>query len=212
MSADLFSLADADDADALAVALKDAGPVINESGETLFLYALFRGKAKCVAMLAARGNLTLHEAAASGDVARVDACLERAPWAIQTLSADGWPALHLAAFLGHDDVVVRLLERGASAGQWSRAFEPNLALHAACAGRRLGRGAFSRLIVATGDVDLAQKSGHTALMIAAGNGFVEAVEALLGAGADPLRKTNEGKTAADFAREHGHEALADRLA
>ena len=212
MSADLFALADADDADALAAALKGAGPVINEGGETLFLYSLYRGKAKCVAMLAARGNLTLHEAAASGDIAQVDACLKQAPWAIQALSADGWPALHLAAFLGHDGVVVRLLERGAPAGQWSRAFEPNLALHAACAGRRLGREAFSRLIVATGDVDRTQKSGHTALMIAAGNGFVEAVDALLGAGADPRRKTNDGKAAADFARERGHEALAGRLA
>jgi len=212
VSADLFALADADDADALAAALKGAGPVINEGGETLFLYSLYRGKAKCVAMLAARGNLTLHEAAASGDIAQVDACLKQAPWAIQALSADGWPALHLAAFLGHDGVVVRLLERGAPAGQWSRAFEPNLALHAACAGRRLGREAFSRLIVATGDVDRTQKSGHTALMIAAGNGFVEAVDALLGAGADPRRKTNDGNAAADFARERGHEALAGRLA
>jgi ankyrin repeat protein len=49
-------------------------------------------------------------------------------------------------------------------------------------------------------------------MIAAGNGFADAVDALLDAGADTRIKTPEGKTAGDFAHERGHTALADRLA
>ena len=48
-------------------------------------------------------------------------------------------------------------------------------------------------------------------MIAAGNGFVVAVDALLAAGADRARKQGDGKTAADFARERGHAELAARL-
>ncbi len=39
----------------------------------------------------------------------------------------------------------------------------NVALHAACAGRKLGNDAFVRLIAATGDPDVSQKSGYTAL-------------------------------------------------
>jgi ankyrin repeat protein len=211
----IFALADADDAEGLLQALvghADGVPPVSENGETPFLYCTYRGKAKCADALKARGGLTLHEAAASGDVARIDACLSVAPWTVQTLSGDGWTALHLAAFLGRDAALLRLLDRGANAGQWGRAFDANVTLHAACAGRKLGKDAFVRLIAATGDPDISQKSGYTALMIAAGNGFTDAVDALLAAGADRARKTGDGKTAADFARERGHEEIAKTLA
>lgn len=211
----IFALAEADDADDLLQALAgrtDGVPPVSENGETPFLYCTYRGKTKCVEALRARGGLTLHEAAASGDVAGIDACLAAAPWTVQTLSGDGWTALHLAAFLGQDAALLRLLDHGADARQWGRAFDANVALHAACAGRRLGKGAFVQLIAATGDPDISQKSGYTALMIAAGNGFTDAVDALLASGADRTKKTGDGKSAADFARERGHEELAKTLA
>ena len=209
----LFELADADAAAGLLKALGEVrSPPVNENGETLFLFCTYRGKTKCAQALAVRGGLTLHEAAAAGDVARIGACLAAAPWTVQTLSGDGWTALHLAAFLGKDAALETLLEHGADARQWGRAFEPNLALHAAAAGRRLGRCAFERLIAATGDPDMAQKSGHTALMIAAGNGFTQAVESLLAAGADRTKKSAEGKSATQYARERGFAELAQRLA
>jgi ankyrin repeat protein len=208
----VFALADADNAPGLVSALEDyAAPPVNENGETPYLYCTYRGKTKCADALAKRGELTLHEAAAAGDVARIEASISAAPWTIQTLSGDGWTALHLAAFLGRDDAVSCLLTRGAHPLQWGRAFDANLAIHAACAGRRLGRKAFEHLIAATGDPDVAQKGGYTALMIAAGNGFKDAVDALLAAGADRTRKTQDGKTAANFARERGHAELAERL-
>ncbi|MGD0192953.1 MAG: ankyrin repeat domain-containing protein [Rhizomicrobium sp.] len=208
----LFALADADDAAGLLRAMENSAvPPVNENGETPYLYCTYRGKATCVEALAKRGNLTLQEAAAAGDVARIDACLAFAPWTVQTLSGDGWTALHLAAFLGRDDAVARLLDRGGNARQWGRAMDSNLAIHAACAGRKLGKTAFTMLIAATGDPDIAQKAGYTALMIAAANGFADAVDALLAAGADRSRKTPEGKTAGDFARERGHGDLASLL-
>src|SRR6185295_14836021 len=179
-AAKLFALADADDAHALLDSLAGRAThfVRNQAGETVFLYSLYRGKAKCVAALQKRGGLTLQEAAAVGDLARVDACLDGAPWTVQTLSADGWTALHLAAFLGRDDVVVRLLERGADALQWGRAFDTNLPIHAACAGRRIGRAAFAKLVAATGDPDITPKHGYTPLMEAALNGSSDVVDVL----------------------------------
>ena len=101
-----FVLADADDPGGLLAALgaTPAHAVRSETGETVFLYSLYRGKAKCVEALRKRGGLTLQEAAAAGDLARVEACIAAAPWTIHSLSADGWTALHLAAFLGRDDV------------------------------------------------------------------------------------------------------------
>src|SRR5215469_2376031 len=170
-AAALFALADADDAPALLDKLgKRAVPVVNDNGETLFLYCTYRGKAKCGEALSARGGLTIQEAAAAGDVRRIEECTAVAPWTLQTLSGDGWTALHLAAFLGREAAAARLIELGASARQWGRAFDANLPLHAACAGRRLGRKAFEGLIAATGDPDVAMRgAGFTPLMIAAGN-------------------------------------------
>ena len=209
----LFALADSDDAAGLLDNLgKRSVPVVNENGETPFLYCTYRGKVKCAEALAVRGGLTIHEAAAAGDVRRIEECAAAAPWSLQTLSGDGWTALHLAAFLGRDAATLRLLDLGANARQWGRAFDANLPLHAACAGRRLGKAAFERIIAATGDPDVAMRAGgFTPLMIAAGNNFTDAVDALLAAGADRWRKAADGKTAADIARERGHAEPARKL-
>jgi ankyrin repeat protein len=208
----LFALADADDARALVEALgaTESFHIRNDNGETLLLYSLFRGRAKCVEALKSRSGLTLHEAAAIGDSRRVEECVRTAPWTTQSLSADGWPALHLAAFLGHDKIIVRLLDLGADPRQRARGVDQNLAIHAAAGGRRIGREAYAKLIAATGDPDVLNQ-GYTALMIAAGNGFSDGVESLLAAGADKSRKHEDGRTAASFARERGHEELAKRL-
>ena len=209
----LFTHAERDDASALLSALADTPPytVRNEGGETIFLHCLYRGRAKCVEVLQARGDLTLHEAAAAGDVERINVLLGQAPWTIQSLSADGWTALHLAGYLGRDAAVIRLLELGADARQWARAFETNLAIHAACAGCRLGKSALAKLVAATGDPDITPKHGYTPLMEAAANGYADGVDVLLAAGADRSRKHPDGKTAAEFAREKGHGELIERL-
>ena len=111
-----FDLAQADDEEGLIAALASAPEAYklrNPAGESLFQFCAYRGPAKCVAALRRREALGFHEAALAGDIGRVDALLDAAPWAIDMLSPDGWTALHLAAFFGHDEVVLRLLERGA---------------------------------------------------------------------------------------------------
>jgi len=209
-----FALAEADDADGLAEALKH-GPqpfrIRNEAGESLCLFCVFRGRVKCADMLKARGGLSLHEAALTNNIRRLEELISATPSIIDLLSPDGWTALHLAAFVGNDETILRLLALGADACVMSRAFEQNLPIHAACAGRRVGRDAMVKLVAATGDPDMLQKQDYTALMIAAGNGFAEAVDVLLAAGADRTRRTPDGKSAADFARERGHVEIATRL-
>src|SRR5690242_7679091 len=169
-----FALAEADDADGLSEALR-RGPepfrIRNEAGESLYLFCVFRGRTKCAEMLKARGGLSLHEAALANDVRVIQKLVTAAPSIIDLLSPDGWTALHLAAFLGNDETLLRLLEFGADPRIMSRAFEQNLPIHAACAGRRTGREAMAKLVAATGDPDALQKQGYTGLMIAAGNGF-----------------------------------------
>jgi len=210
----LFDLAQADNAAALIAALPkhaESFRIRNENGETLFLFSLYRGRAKCVEALAKRGKLSLQEAAASGDTARVEECVKAAPWSLNTLSADGWTALHLAAFFGRDDTLLRLIALGADPLQWGRAFDSNLALHAGASGGRMGKAAFTKLLAATDNPNVQTKAGTTALMSAAANGSMEFVQMLLAAGADPKLKMTDGKTAADFARARGHEAVAKRL-
>ncbi len=209
----LFALAEADDADKLMAQLgkSDGYRVRNDNGETLLLFSIFRGRTKCAAALKGHGELTIQEAAAVGDVARIEACARALPASLYSLSADGWTAQHLACFLGQDAALVRLLELGADARQWARAFEQNMAIHAAAAGRRIGADALRKLIAATGDVDVPQKQGYTALAIAASNGFGEACDVLLAAGADRTKKIPDGRTAADIARERGFKELAERL-
>jgi len=209
----VFALAEADDAIALIAALGSgtaASRVRNEAGETIYEFCVFRGRVKCAEALKQRGSLSLHDAALAGDVARVAALLDQAPWAIDLLSPDGWTALHLASFVGNDAVIMGLLQRGADARLMSRAFEQNMAMHAAAAGRQIGRAAYAKLIAATG-VDAMQKQGYTALMIAASNGFAEGIEALLEAGADKTIKLSDGKSAADIAKDRGHSELEKRL-
>ncbi len=209
----LFALAGAGDAEGLQAALSaaDLARLHNEAGESLYRFALFHGHAKAAEAIKARGGLGFHDAALVGDVARLDSLLDAAPWAVDLLSPDGWTALHLAAFVGADAALVRLLDRGAHARIMGRAFEQNLALHAAAAGRRTGKAAYARLVTATGDPDAPQKQGYTALMIAASNGFTAAAEVLLAAGADRSIKLPDGKTAAAIARDRGHGELAKLL-
>ena len=127
---------------------------------------------------------------------------------MNTLSPDGWSALHLAAFFGKEPVVRRLLGAGADAGLRARGFEPNLPLHAACAGGTNNQAAAIALIEATPDVDATQTGGWTALMLAAANGMSEAVAALLAAGADASAVNDKGDKAAAIARARGHTSVA----
>jgi ankyrin repeat protein len=209
----LFALAEADDAAGLESALKGTREVFrirNEAGESLYLFSAFRGRTKCAEFLKKRGDFGLHDAAFAGDAARVEGLVKSQPAMVDLLSPDGWTALHLAAFPGNDAIVVKLLDLGADARVMSRAIEQNMAMHAAAAGRRIGKAAYAKLIAATG-VDALQKQGYTALMIAASNGFADGIDALLAAGANRTLKTPDGKTAADIAKERGHMDLAKRL-
>lgn len=209
----LFALAKADDADGLTAALGsvDLARLHNADGESLYRFALFRGHAKAAEAVKARGGFGPHDAALTNDALRLETLLGPVPWAVDLLSPDGWTALHLAAFVGADAAVFKLLALGANARTMGRAFEQNMAVHAAAAGRRIGKEALAKLIAATGDPDVAQKQGYTALMIAASNGFTGACEVLLAAGANRTLKLADGKTAADIARERGHAELAELL-
>lgn len=177
-------------------------------------------------------------AAARGDVAAVQQLLDdRDP---NEADIDGWSALHAAAVFDHASVVELLLAAGADVdARTTSGFTP--LLNAAQAGAEVARALLQagadpdaqadsgwrpldrfasygnahglRLIIASTKLSVdVRDDDHepTALMDAAEVGSVECAELLVAAGAD-LRLRSDGRTAAEFALEHGHTALAERL-
>jgi ankyrin repeat protein len=175
------------------------------------LAAVYRRDRAAVDRLIADGAaLTLCEAAALGDAARIRtlACAE--PAAVGRPSPDGWPALHLAAHFGHGHAVDALLEARADIGAYSENHEANTALHAALAGRGDLR-IISRLLTAGADVNARAGGGYAPLHIAAFGGDVAMVNTLLAHGALTDARADDGKTARAIAEEKGHVQVARRL-
>ncbi|MDB4951359.1 MAG: Ankyrin [Gemmatimonadetes bacterium] len=202
---------------AVVAARLDAEPALasarDANGLPAVMAAAYHGRRDVVALLLERGAaLRPHEAAAVGDVDRLRAALDADPGAIARFSADGWTALHLAAFFGHADAVRLLLERGASPVAVSTNALANHPLHAALAGPTLGVDGVALLLDAGADVNARQHGGYTALHAAAMHGDAAMLRLLLERGADPSVPADDGKTAEAFAREKGHAAVADALA
>src|SRR2546427_9968681 len=65
------------------------------------------------ALLAARPELDVFEAAAVGDAARIRQLVRARPPLVEAVRGDGWTALHLAAYFGQGEAGGRLLAPGA---------------------------------------------------------------------------------------------------
>lgn len=195
--------------------LLDAAPSLSGAraadGASAVLFAIYSGHPQLVELFEERGvALNLFEACAAGRRARVAALLDAAPSLIREYSEDGFPALGLAVFFGHDDLAGMLIESGADVNAASRNGLCVTPLHAAAA--RLNARLVETLLARGADPGAEQAAGFTALDSAAFHGHREIAEMLLGYGANPRHRTAAGKTAADLAAEGGHSELAARLA
>jgi uncharacterized protein len=184
-------------------------------GVSALLWSVYVGQALVRDFLASRlaGDgvaLDIFEAAALGDEAQLRFLLAAEPEVIREFSGDGWTALHLAAAFGTPAAVSLLLAAGAPVDAVSANPQKNQPLHAALA---LGRNAETvRMLLASGaQPNAVQAGGFTPSFSAATANRRDLVEMLLEFRADPHRKTDQGKSAADFARERGHAELAEWL-
>ncbi len=173
----------------LAAATEDGVPAVR-----LALY--HRQPAVLTALLAAVPPLDGFDHAALGWVDDLGRDLAADPELVARHAADGFTALHLAAFLGGPDTVRLLLEAGASPNEPAGGgLRP---LHSAAAARDA---ASARLLLDAGaDPDAQQQGGFTALHAAAHHDDEALAEALLRAGADPTLRTDAGADAAGLAR------------
>lgn len=179
-------------------------------GASAVLMAAYSGHPELVALFEERGvALNLFEACAAGRRERVAKLLDGSA-SIEEYSADGYPALGLAVFFGHDDIAGMLIERGADVNAASRNSLRVTPLHAAAT--RLNAKLVAALLARGADPNVDQAGGFAPLDSAAFRGDRAIVELLLGYGADPRHKTANGKTAAGLATEGGHPDLAAQLA
>ena len=186
------------------VAARDADGV-----SALMLSRYRSNRALTDALLGADPELDVFEAAALGYLDRLRARLDDDPAAVAAVSADGYTALHFAAFFAKPEAARTLIEAGAPVDVVAANEMRVQPLHSAAAGHNVE---VCRLLLAAGaEVDARQAGGFTPLHAAAQNGDPEMVELFLSAGADPGLQTDEGRTAADLADEAAHPDVARRL-
>jgi ankyrin repeat protein len=173
--------------------------------------AVYRGdQAGVERILAGTPALDIFESAAVGKTERVVELLDGDPGLVRAWAEDGFTPLHLAAFFRHPDTARLLVERGALVDVVARNEELQVTpLQSAAAAREEETAAL--LLERGADANAQQRGGFTPLHAAAQHGDEPFVELLLAHGADPALAADDGRTAADFARNGGHLELAARL-
>jgi uncharacterized protein len=155
------------------------------------------------AILAANPELDAFEASAFGVLDRLTALLADGADP-NAFSADGFTALHFAAFFGKPEAARLLLERGADVNPRGRGWMTGTPLHSAASGRHVN--VVDILLAAGADPDARQSGGWTPLHAGAHNGDVATVALMVTAGAD-LRAVNDGgESALSLAQESGDAA------
>ncbi len=178
----------------------------NADGATPALWAAYTRHPELAAMLLAGRDADFFEACALGNRERAFALLAQDSKLIDAYSADGFTPLGLAVFFRHEEVARRLVDAGADVNRPSRNAIRVAPLHSAVESGNL---ALLNLLLEHGArPDAVEFLEATPLHSAAARGSKEMVERLVAAGADKGRKTKAGKTAADLARQYGHEELA----
>ncbi|GGE63787.1 ankyrin repeat domain-containing protein [Priestia taiwanensis] len=145
----------------------------------------------------------------NGNTEVVKALLKEDCTLVHALSEDGWSALHLAAYFGHEETVKVLIEFGADVHLKAKNNNGNIPLHAAVANKQL---TIVKLLLEHGtDVHTTQSGGWTSLHEAALLGATDIVQVLIDNGADVHKTKDDGKSALDVAIEKEQEAVIQLL-
>lgn len=182
----------------------------NAQSQSAVLFSIYNRQKEVRDLLLSRGApLELHEAAASGDVARVKEWVERDASLAKSLSPDGFPILALAAVFGHFELTKYLHAKG---GDVNAAANNGSGYNALTGTVASGHTEIVKWLLENGaDPNYRYGPGYSPLLTAAANGHLEIAKMLLAHGADLGAKTNDGKNALAIAEERKHAAVADYL-
>lgn len=181
-----------------------------EHGISALLWALYYRQDPVAHLIRSyRSTVSIFEAAALGEIETIAGLLDENPELSQEISADGFPALGLAAYFGHLEACKILIKAGADVNQLGTGAIVSAPLHAALSN---GFVEVARFLVESGaDVNLPAGGGYTALHYSADLGDASFAAFLLSKGADPKMKLEDGRTAADLGREVGHDNVSEVL-
>jgi uncharacterized protein len=180
-----------------------------ESGDSAILQAAYYGsKEAAEAIRRTCPEISPFEASAIGDLASVEKAVSADPAAISAYSHDGWTLLHLSAFFGYGDIVDYLL--GFQPDLTARSKNP-MSVNPLQSALANGHKQIAHKLIDAGAPINEPEFGWTPLHYAAHNNLPEIAQILLGRGADPRARTEDGKTPLDLAREKGHTQVAELL-
>jgi uncharacterized protein len=164
---------------------------------------------RVTALVEADPSLAIFAAAILGRTEEVERLIAGNRSLVSVLSSDGWTPLHLAAFFGHRETALALLNKGAPLSARSTNEMHNTPLHAAAAGRHA---AIVKLLLDHGAAaNASQHGGWTPLHAAAQHGDVEMAKLLVDAGADVKARADNHQSALDLALTKGQQSMVDFL-
>lgn len=134
-----------------------------------------------------------------GERERLRQTLEKFPQWIDARDATGWGPLHWAAFVGRDDIIRWLLQRGAHMSLPEDRVSP---LHVAAAWGK--RECLLELVEGGGDLNSRDPRGWSPLFWCAFSGSSKLAEALIKRGADVNLRDDAGRTPLHIAAAQGH--------
>jgi ankyrin repeat protein len=201
----LFAAIEAGDADRVRAILAEDPALAaarDAAGVSALMQARYRFDPALVdAVRAHVRDLDVFEATSLGELDRLAALLDAAPSLAIAVSADGFTALHFAAFFAQPEAAALLLGRGADADARGGGWMTGTPLHSAATS---GSVEIARLLLDAGaDPNARQSHGWTPLHSAAQNGNAPLAALLLERGADPASTNDDGASVLALARDGG---------
>jgi ankyrin repeat protein len=211
--ADVIAAVQAGDAGKIRSLLQDDPSLAaakDANGVSALMFAFYYRRSEIAdLLLAAKSELDIFEATAAGKAEKVSEILKKDPESAKRWSADGFTALHLAAFFGRPDIARILIRNAADVSATSKNPMKVAPLHSAAAAHN--REIVRLLLENDAPADVRQEGGWTPLHEAAQNGDVEMTRDLLQHRADPQARSDDGKTPAEMAATKGHEEIVKLL-